>query len=182
MLFRREPTSEAVCAFLDRVIHATHAKPSHLVVDKGPQFWCEDFEDWCRPKGIKPRFGAVGQHGSIAVIERLILTLKHNIAWLTLVPLRRPVLQRELGRLTVWYNRHRPHMTLAGATPDEVYCRQRPANRQPRFEPRPCWPRRSPCARPVTLVKGRAGVRLEMEITIQGGRRHLPIVTLRHAA
>ena len=113
---------------------------------------------------------------------RLILTLKQNIAWLTLVPLRSAVFQRELSRLTVWYNRHRPHMTLAGATPDEVYCQQRPANRQPRFEPRPCWPRRSPCARPVTLVKGRAGVRLEMEITIQGGRRHLPIVTLRHAA
>jgi putative transposase len=181
-LFRQQPTSEAVRAFLGRVIHATHAKPKHLVVDKGPQFWCKGFRDWCRTKEIKPRFGAVGQHGSIAVIERLILTLKQNITWLTLVPLRRDAFHRELGELASWYNTHRPHMSLDGRTPGEVYHRQRAANRQPHFEPRPEWPRCSPCAGPVTLVKGKPGVRLQLEIAIHGGRRHLPIVTLKRAA
>jgi len=35
-----------------------------------------------RRKGIKPpRYGAVGKHGSLAVIERLILTLKVLLRW-----------------------------------------------------------------------------------------------------
>ena len=181
-LFMREPTSEAVRAFLGRVIHTAGAKPGHLVSDQGPQFSCEQFEPWCLRKGIRPRFGAIGEHGSIAVIERLILTLKQNIAWLTLVPLRRRAFLHELHSLATWYNSHRPHMTLGGKTPDEVYHRLRPMNRQPRFEPRACWPRSSPCARPVTLVKGQSGVRLEMKISFHGGRRHLPIVTLKRAA
>jgi hypothetical protein len=33
------------------------------------------FKDWCDGQGITPRFGAVGQHGSIALIERFILSL-----------------------------------------------------------------------------------------------------------
>ena len=75
-LFWREPTSQTMRAFLGRVMHAAKAKPRHLITDKGPQFWNEDFKAWCRGKEIRPRFGARGQHGSIAVIERLILTLK----------------------------------------------------------------------------------------------------------
>jgi hypothetical protein len=181
-LFDREPTSEAVRAFLGRVIHTAGAKPRHLVCDQGPQFSCDEFEPWCQRKDIRPRFGAIGEHGSIAVIERLILTLKQSIAWLTLVPLRRRAFLRELRYLAAWYNCHRPHMTLGGRTPDEVYHRLRPMNRQPRFDPRANWPRSSPCAKPVTLVKGTPGVRLACKITFQGKRRHLPIVTLRRAA
>lgn len=181
-LFEREPTSEAMRAFLGRVIHSSKAKPRHLVSDKGPQFWCDGFEEWCRRRDIKPRFGAIGEHGSIAVIERLILTVKQGLAWLTLVPLRRKAFQEALHELAAWYNRHRPHMSLGGRTPDEVYHRLRPAHRQPRFEPRSLWPHCSPCARPVTLVKGQPGVRLEMEVAFQGGHRHLPIVRLKRAA
>ena len=88
-LFEREPTSEAVRAFLGRVISTAGAKPRHLVCDQGPQFSCKRFRPWCRGKGIRLRFGAIGEHGSIAVIERLILTLNQGIAWLTLVPFRR---------------------------------------------------------------------------------------------
>jgi hypothetical protein len=32
------------------------------------------------------------------------------------------------------------------------------------------------------LVKGKAGVRLELAVTFQGGRKHLPVVALRRAA
>jgi hypothetical protein len=34
----------------------------------------------------------------------------------------------------------------------------------------------------VTLVKGKPGVRLGCEITFQGKRRHLPVITLNRAA
>lgn len=73
-------------------------------------------------------------------------------------------------------------MTLGGATPDEVYFGQRPMCRAPRFEPRPNWPRGSPCARPLTLVKGRPGVVLDLKVDFAAGRRHLPRVALRRAA
>jgi len=181
-VFSRQPTSEAVRACLGRAIHRARATPRHLISDKGPQFWCDGFKEWCRRKGIKPRFGAIGRHGSIAVTERLILTLKQGIACLLLVPLRRERFGLELDRLATWYNEHRPHMSLGGRTPDEVYHRQRPANCLPRFEPRPGWPRRSACAKPVTLVKGKPGVRLKLEVACVASHRNLPIVTLKRAA
>ncbi|MBE3038143.1 MAG: hypothetical protein IMZ62_04955 [Chloroflexi bacterium] len=81
-----------------------------------------------------------------------------------------------------WYNEHRPHTTLGGATPNEVYCSRRPANRLPRFEPRARWPRGSPCAKPQVLVKGKPGIRLELAVAFQGGRKHLPVVTLTRVA
>ena len=53
------------------------------------------------------------------MIERLDLTLKQGIAWLTLVPLRRRAFLRELRYLAAWYNSHRPHMTLVKGKPGE---------------------------------------------------------------
>jgi hypothetical protein len=70
--------------------------------------------------------------------------------------------QRELDWFVTWYNQDRPHMTLLGKTPDEVYFHRRPASRAPRFEPRVAWPRRSACAAPQTLIKGQPGVRLQI--------------------
>ena len=59
-------------------------------------------------------------------------------------------------------------MTLGGKTSDEVYFHRFPANRRPRIEPRPAWPRGSPCALPHALVAGKP-VRL-----IQRGRSAHP--------
>ena len=181
-LFNRSPTFEAVRAFLGRVIARTQAKPKHLITDKGPQFWCQDFKQWCGREDIQVRFGAIGQHGSIAVIERMILTLKQTLGWLPLISLQRKKFQRILQETAAWYNRHRPHVSLGNRTPDEVYRRLRPAHRQPRFEPRPLWPRRSACASPVTLVKGQPGVGLKMQLAFAGGHRQLPMVTLKRVA
>jgi hypothetical protein len=128
------------------------------------------------------RFGAIGQHGSIAVVERLVLTLKQCIAWLLLVPLRREAFRRELLEMAAWYNTERPHMSLNGQTPDEVYRARFPANGKRRFEPRPKWSRGSPCAGPWALVKGKPGVRIELDVEFQAGRRHLPIVRVQRAA
>jgi transposase InsO family protein len=122
-LFGREPSSQAMRAFLGRAMHAANARPRRLITDRGPQFDCQKYKRWCRRKGIKPRFGALGQHGSIAVTERLILTLKQNLAWIPLIPLRRRVFLRQILELAAWYHRHRPHMSLDGRTPEEVYCR-----------------------------------------------------------
>ena len=74
--FKSQPSSEAVRAFLGRAMHSANAKPRHLISDKGGQFWNDGFKRWCKRKGVKPRFGAVGKHGSICVVERFILTMK----------------------------------------------------------------------------------------------------------
>ena len=127
--------------------------------------------------------GAVGQHGSIAVVERLILTLKTSCPrLLTLVPLRRKNFQHELSLFCGWYNEHRPHTTVVGRTPEEVYHRRFPATRKPRYEPRTRWPRGSPAARPWALVRGKPGAQLELHVKFLAGRKHVPIVTLRRAA
>ena len=90
--------------------------------------------------------------------------------------------QRELDVFKLWYNTDRPHTTLNGATPDEIYYNRRPACRAPRFEPRAAWPRASPCAKPRTLVKGQPGAHLRLDVHFVAGRRHLPRVTLTRAA
>ena len=118
----------------------------------------------------------------MAVIERLILTFKMLLRCLPLVPLRKSDFRRELGFVIAWYNEQRPHMTLGGRTPHEVYAGRFPANRKPRYEPRERWPRPSVCARPVTLVKGQPGARIGIHVDFASGRRPLPIVQVKRAA
>ncbi len=182
-VFARQPDSVSVRTFLGRLMASAHTAPKYLICDKGPQFWCDAFKQWCSHRhGIRPRFGAIGQHGSIAVVERFILSLKTECTRRLLVPYSRRHLRRELAYYFEWYNEHRPHMKLHGPTPHEVYHSRRPANRQPRFEPRPLWPRPSPCARPQVLVKGQPGARFDIHVEYLHGRRHLPIVALKRAA
>jgi transposase InsO family protein len=181
-VFKTAPASEAVRAFLGRAIHTAGKTPKYLICDKGPQFWCDGFKGWCKRRGIKPRFGAVGKHGSIAVVERFILTLKTLGTRPIVVPLVREKMRIELQRFVAWYNQSRPHTTLKGATPDEVYQGRHPTCRYPRFESRARWPRRSRCARPGVPVRGWPGQGLELQVNYHAGRKNLPMVAVRRAA
>ena len=155
-VFKCRPTSEEVTAALDRIMAAEKVSPKHLIVDQGPEFKCEHFEDvWCKAKNILPRFGAVNRHGSIAVVERFHRTMK-EILRLIVVPEDQSQFEREMQCIVDWYNEHRPHMTLNGKTPNEVYFSRPPANEQPRIEPREDWPRGSPCAKPQVDIDGDA--------------------------
>ena len=145
-------------------------------------FWCDSFKVWCRRRNIKPRFGAVGKHGSIAVVQRLILTMKQILQQLPLIPLGRQSFRREMGATTEWYNQHRPHMTIGGMTPNEVYVASFPANRKLRIEPRPGWPRGAPCAKPKVGIEGEPGDPIIFEIDCHEGRRHLPVIRARRVA
>jgi transposase InsO family protein len=130
-------------AFLGRVIHAVGKPPRHLISDKGVQFWpSKGYKRWCKRIGIAPRFGAVGKHGSIAAIERLIRTLKETIGnWGVLY--RREDMRQALQSFVDWYNEFRSDTAPGGKTPDEVYFGRFPANRRPRIGPRAQW-RRGP--------------------------------------
>ena len=181
-LFRSPPTSAAVQAFLDRTILQQGATPRYLISDKGVQFWCSGYKHWCRLRDIMPRFGAVGQHGSIAVVERFIRTLKDEGTRRILVPQRRQDLRGRLTWFLEWYNEFRPHMTLGGKTPNEVYHARPPANQQARIEPRRRWPANAPCAKPSVPVDGETGAVFHLALTHHADQDHLPIVTLRRAA
>jgi putative transposase len=179
-VFHCQPTSEEIRAFLvGRTIARVGATPKHLICDRGPQFDCRGFRRWCRRRKIKPRYGAVGQHGAIAIVERFIRTLKGGLRRLVLVPMGREAFRREINHFIDWYNESRPHTALGGNTPNEVYFNRFPACRRPRFEPRANWSRGSPCAAPWALTRGRPGAELELDVTFHVGRKHLPIVALR---
>src|SRR5262245_19055749 len=156
-VFTQLPTSEAMRQFLARTVRRAKARPRYFVTDQGLQFRGRPFRTWCKRHRIRQRFGAIGQYGSIAVIERLIQTMKNDCTRRLLVPFRKTALQKELGLFCDWYNRERPHERLVGATPEEVYTAISPACTRPRFEPRRKWPIRSPCAAPHAKVEGRRG-------------------------
>ncbi len=98
-----------------------HGPPKHLISDQEGIFTGQAFVKLLRDWNIKHRFGAVGRHGSIAVTERLIWTLKRE--WLGRVPLIRGLdhLGELLADFEVYYNQHRCHQRLGGATPAMIY-------------------------------------------------------------
>ena len=179
-VFAKKPGCPTICTFLGKAFRERN--PKHLICDRDSIFDCEAFRKWAKRKGIRIRYGAVGKHGSIAVIERFFRTLKTEFARKTTMPMRRCEFRRELVRYVVWFNEHRPHMTLSGCTPNEIYFGRKPANRRPRVEPRKRWPRRSKCAKPQTLIGGSPGDVVTLGVAFEHKRRHLPVVTLRRAA
>jgi transposase InsO family protein len=182
-VYRALPSSVAVREFLERVFQKSGTVPRHLVSDRGKQFIAKGFRRWCRRWSIQLRFGALDKHGSLAVIERSMRTLKSECTRrLILVPYRLTRFQQELALYFTWHNGQRPHSGLRGATSGEIYHRRRQAIRAPRFEPRGRWPRRSPCAMPQTLIRGQPGVRVDLQARYLAGRRHLPVITLKRAA
>ncbi len=181
-VFEQQPTSNAIRKFLARAMRKAGGNPKHLITDQGVQFIDAGFRKWCEHKGIRQRFGAIGKYGSIAIVERLIRTIKSECTRKLMVPYRRNDFRRELSLFTDWYNIHRPHEVLDGCTPDEIYFGLDPAGSEPRFEPRERWPRGSPCAAPRTGVQGQCGIRLELKVRSMAGRRYLPIAELKPAA
>jgi transposase InsO family protein len=177
-IFRKEPTATEVCAMLDRAVAAVARAPKYTVTDQGAQFQAE-YRGWCERHGVKPRFGAVGKHGSIAVVERFIRTLKDEGLRRHLVPFALHEMQAEVAAFVRWYNDHRPHQALKGATPAELRDGARPASNARRLEPRPLMPLHR---RPRDGPRASRCRDLRAVVDYVEGRHHLPIVSLRRAA
>ena len=86
-----------------------------------------------------------------------ISCLHSTILRLTIIAEDQSQFEQEVTLIIEWYNEHRPHNTLAGKTPNEVYLSRPAASEQPRHEPRKRWPRGSPCAKPQVDIDGEAG-------------------------
>ena len=76
--------------------------------------------------GIKQRFGAIGQTGSSAIIERFWRTLKEMLLLKVRPPLTASDLQAKLLAGLYYYAYHKPHQGIRGATPSELYYSQTP--------------------------------------------------------
>ena len=181
-VFARTPTSAEMRAFLGRAMHVAGAVPRHLVSDKGGQFFCAGYKAWCRGKGIRPRYAAAGSIRATAIVERFFRSLKTEMTSIIGTTLTRAALQKKLAMYFHWFEEHRPHQGLGGRTPREVFCGLAPANEAPRYEPRPGWPRRSSCARPLARPKEDPGGELELLVEFLDEEKQLPIVTLRRVA
>jgi len=172
-VFPQLPTSKQIQNFLDRAIRAGRSTPKYVITDKGKQFWCRSFKSWCKQRGIKPRYGAIGQPASIAIVERFIRSMKQECTRCLLVPMSLAAMRRELSLYATWYNAERPHMHLAGTIPSEVYAGRKV--RRQRFEPRPKWPR-------GTRRRKARGDKFGLAVSYIENRKHLPIIELRRAA
>ena len=121
-------------------------------------------------KGIVPRYGSVGEIGSIAILERFFKSAKGEWLRRTWIPYRRKVMHRKMKFYIDWYNEHRPHESLQGCTPKEIYENIEPAHERNRFEPRESSP-----------AKHRKR-RLCLQVKFYGRSRCLPVVEIKQAA
>lgn len=173
-LFPTMPASNDISALLERVIRRTGTKPKYIITDKGRQFIAASFKSWCRRRHVRLRYGAVGEQGSIAVLERFMRSMKSECTRHILVPLRLDAMREELACYVIWYNEHRPHQALDGMTPAEIYRGDEPPTPRGCFEPRPRWP--------MPVGRQQRASRLHLTVRFLEGRRHLPVVELAQAA
>lgn len=172
-LFVSQPSAEEVCAFLERAIDRVGAKPKHIITDQGGQFISDEFKEWCKGRGVRPRKGAVGQQGSIAIVERAIRSIKGECTRQIRVPLGQETMREEIALYAAWYNEHRPHQALGGMTPAERYGGGQSQDRGDPVEPRPRWPVEDEATRVD---------RVWPVVKLLEGRKHLPIIELRRVA
>jgi len=125
-VFHKEPTAKEMLGVLDRAMRR-HGRPRHFVTDRGSQFTAAVFRETLDALSIKQRFGAIGQYGSIAIIERFWRTLKELLGIRFWPPLSADHLEARTRLALMYYSSLRPHQGLGGATPSEVYFDTTPA-------------------------------------------------------
>lgn len=162
-IFKTQPTSEQIRSFLAATIRNVGKAPKHLITDQGSQFTAKGYKRWCKRRKIKPRYGAIGHYGSIAIIERFIRSFKEEHIDRILVPFRLQDFRREISAYIDWYNRFRPHQSLAGKTPQEVYSG-------------------STTSPPDLLTEKAETTNLDLTVLWHRDQKHLPIVELRKVA
>jgi len=119
-VFLREPSGRQTARLLRHAVQRRNA-PRHLVTDQGAQFTSQVFRRAVKSLAIRHRYGAIGRTGSIALIERFFRTLKTTARLRSRPALLRVDLERRLALVFAHYLWQRPHQSLGGATPGEVY-------------------------------------------------------------
>jgi len=97
-----------------------YGSPEIFNTDQGSQFTSQAFTGVLRDAGIKISMDGRGRYLDNIFIERLWRSLKYECIYLKDMS-DGFVAQREIGEWIGFYNRIRPHSSLDGRTPHEVY-------------------------------------------------------------
>jgi transposase InsO family protein len=124
-LFTSAPTAIDIKALIDAAA-ARFGKPKHFLTDQGTQFKSDLLKDALDEMGVDHRQGAVGEHGSIAIIERLWRTLKGHLDFTACRQSVPEMLRQRVAVVVDYYRTKRPHIALGNATPEQLYTAQQP--------------------------------------------------------
>ena len=113
------PTAEWTINKFKQVI-LKHGQPKHLISDKGTQFTAGDFKSYMKRQGLTRRYANIGKANGNSKVERFFLSLKYEFLNLFLFFSKARV-DKLLKEYLTYYNEHRPHESLDGQTPHEVY-------------------------------------------------------------
>ncbi len=184
--FAHTPKTSDIIALAELAAARVGRLPKYCITDAGMQFR-DIFNNWCRAHAIGHRRGAVGKHGSIAVLERFWRSLKHETFMTVEAPREADRMNALLESYRQWFNQVRPHTGIGGACPAEFLNHRKayipvvtPLGAPPmpdrRHElPANCNARASPS--PIDTRRDD----VELIVTYIDGQRHLPVVSLRTA-
>jgi putative transposase len=104
----------------------THfGKPEIMNTDQGSQFTSRAFTDWLKAQGIRISMDGRGAWRDNIFIERLWRSVKYEEVYLYAYD-SVTAARAGLNRYFQFYNSRRPHSSLAGQTPNQVYLNSPP--------------------------------------------------------
>ena len=107
-------TTAIVTHILDQLIKK-HGKPKQILTDNGAAYGLKSihskFDIWCRRRGIQHIRSKVHSPTTNGKVERLFKTMDEELKYC----------QNNLELFRLRYNHFRPHSSLAGETPAQVY-------------------------------------------------------------
>ena len=110
----RNMTTENVIGLIEQAI-GMHGKPREILTDNGPEFGGRskdsEFDKWCKRNGIKHIRSGVHKPTTVGKVSRLQFTIGYEL----------PYCHQDYEYFRYRYNHERPHRSLYGKTPAELY-------------------------------------------------------------
>lgn len=110
----KEMTTQNVINVLVSAIRM-HGKPREILTDNGPEYGgrCKDseFDRWCENQGIKHIRSGVHKPTTVGKVSRIQFTISYEL----------PYCNYDYEYFRYRYNHERPHRSLNGLTPAQVY-------------------------------------------------------------
>ncbi len=107
-------STDIITNLLDRLIKI-HGKPREILTDNGSVFGLKSkhskFDRWCRRRGIKHIISAIHSPTTTGKIERFFGILDKELKFCN----------RDVNKFRMRYNHFRPHSSLNGKCPADIY-------------------------------------------------------------
>ena len=108
-------TTENVLSALENCIEK-HGRPKQILTDNGSEFGGNgkgdnEFDRWCKMQGIKHIRSAIHKPTTTGKVEKFHDTMNREL----------PYCNRDYEKFRLQYNHIRPHRSLFGKTPAEIY-------------------------------------------------------------